>query len=135
MNAAKASEFAGHTIELDSSHKFVVSGPLFEERGAYTRIFESYASACEAINKRVMTAAKEADTKLMLPVLKHDGSGETAIKGIHARLGNLLFTEPAYSKVANESYGGVDRVYLPEEWIKDLLIERELHQKRVLEIG
>src|SRR5215469_7095945 len=129
---ATKKEFEGHTIQIgdyETNMKFLVSGPQFDDKYTSARTFDSYAGACEEILKRMKVAAKQKSSNLALEVLKHDGSGTTQIKGLHARLGTLLFTDGAYSKLASESYGGVNRVYPNVAWIKDLLQERTKLEK------
>ena len=132
-------EYEGHTIKLDdyddnSSMCFQVSGPLFEGDHGGQRSFDTYKQAKDEIDKRLKSARQQQATNLSLEVLKHDASGVTKIKGIHARHGTLLFTDGAYSKEASESYSKIDYVYPNVQWIADLLHERTALYKRRDEI-
>jgi|SRR5215469_2471756 len=135
-------EFDGHIIKVDdydshSDMRFIVSGPLFNSTHdhQHNRTFDSYKQAVEAIVSRRKLAVKQDTANLSLEVLSHDGSRIVHIKGIHARLGNLLFKEGDYSKQASESYNEVTQVYPCVAWIKGLLQERVAVQKRLGEIN
>jgi len=131
-------EFDGHVIKVDdydghSDMRFIVTGPLFSGPydHEYNRKFDTYKQAVDAIVSRRKAAAKQASVNLSLEVLNHNGSGIVHIKGIHARLGNLLFKEGDYSKEASERYTSVTQVYPNVEWIKTLLRERAKLQDRL----
>lgn len=126
----EVSEHEGHKISLDGRYKFVVSGPHFEGANDYQRAFDTYEKAVEVIDDRIRRAAKVKATNLDLEVLKHDGSGVVKIKGIHGRLGTLLFTDGAYSKAAGESYSGVHHVYPNVPWIAEALKEQADLERR-----
>lgn len=130
----KAGSYKDHEIVLNDRHYFDVTGPTFDPDDRHYG-FPRYQDACEEIDNRLKKASKQAAINMALPVVKHDGSGLTEIKGVHQKLGTLLFTDGDYSRKAAERYGGPNVVYPPQDWIQELLREREGLEKRIGEIN
>jgi len=135
-------EYDGHLIKVDdydshSDMRFIVSGPLFTSTYDHqnNRTFDTYKQAVEAIVARRKLAMKQAAANLSLEVLSHNGKRVVHIKGIHARLGNLLFHEGDYSKQASENYTHATQVYPNVPWIEELLRERVKLEDRLQTIN
>jgi hypothetical protein len=126
----KVGTYKGYEILLNAHRRFVLAGGETLNSTGYA----SFDEATIAIDAAEKTAIKAKAANLALPVLKHDGSGTTEIKGIHQRESSLLFTDGSYSKMARESYGPGE-VYPPVDWIKDRLTERAKLTARITEIN